>query len=204
MLSERGWPVVHESLDKGLVLAGLDALREIGGDALVNVMLSQSGTEAFASADSLAQRVPIEDYVRYRNTAIDFLGDSFGHTAFQTGRILARRLRHENEAQMRALLTQFAHAKNKLPVVGQAAVLAAKGSPGTVKATMRTDVLLVITIENCPECRNLKRETPFCFLNQGLITEFAEGQLGMPVKTEETKCSALGSRTCEIEVTLAH
>lgn len=193
--------MAQESLEKGLVLAGLDALRQIGGDALVDVLLAHAGTESFgAGPASLPDRIPIEEYLRYRNAALDFLQDSFCNTAFETGRILARRLKAENEGQIRALTAQFAYATNKLPVIGQAAVLAARGNPGTVRASMRSEGLLQIVIEKCPECRGLTRETPFCFLNQGVITEFAEGQLGIRVKTNETKCAALGHKACEIEV----
>jgi predicted hydrocarbon binding protein len=192
--------VPEESLEKGLVLAGLDALRQIGGDALVHVLLSQAGQEGLASDNG--DRVPIQQYFKYRDTALEFLQDSFCTTAFETGRILVRRLRREREAQLRALLGSFEHASNKLPAIGQAAVLAAKGNPGSVRAAMRGDSL-VITIEDCPECRGLRREIPFCYLNQGIITEFAESHLGIKVKVEETRCMALGERACEIVATVA-
>lgn len=193
--------MAEESLEKGLVLAGLDALRQIGGDALVQVILTQAGKLEFAEA-GLPDRVPIDDYLRYRDTAIGLLQESFCSTAFETGRILVRALRKRNEAQMQALLAQFGRAANKLPLIGQAAVLAAKGNPGSVRAAMSGPDTLVITIENCPECRGLERETPFCFLNQGVITEFAESSLGLRVHTEEKRCIAVGDPACEIEVTL--
>jgi predicted hydrocarbon binding protein len=193
--------VPGESLEKGLVLAGLEALRQIGGEALVQVLLDQAGAHSLATFNG-DERVPIEEYLKYRDTALEFLQDSFCTTAFETGRILVRRLGREREGQVRALLAQFEHAANKLPVIGQAAVLAAKGNPGSVRAAMRGDAL-VITIENCPECRNLRREAPFCYLNQGIITEFAETHLGMRVRMEETKCMALGERSCEITASVA-
>ena len=59
---------------------------------------------------------------------------------------------------------------------------------------------LVITIENCPECRGLTRETPICFINQGVTEEFARRFLGFEVTTLESQCSALGAPHCEIEV----
>ena len=66
---------------------------------------------------------------------------------------------------------------------------------------MEGDALLVITILDCPECRGLKREAPFCFLNQGIITEFAERYLGVRVRTQETACIATGASACRVEVT---
>lgn len=191
-----------EDLEKGLVLAGLEALREVGGDALVQVILSQAGRLDFADASSLSERVPLSEYLRYRDTVLDFLDESFSRTAFDTGRHLVRSLKHQKEGQIKALLAQFRHAKNKLPVIGQAAVLAAKGNPGTVRAAMNGDDRLVVTIDNCPECRELKRETPFCTLNQGVITEFALLHLGLVVATRETQCMAMGAPRCEIEVRL--
>jgi predicted hydrocarbon binding protein len=88
-------------------------------------------------------------------------------------------------------------------VIGQCAVLAAKGNPGVVKANMRGEDLLLITIDNCPECRELQQDVPFCTLNQGVITEFAEVHLGLAVTTKETACMAMGAPRCEISVRLA-
>ena len=185
-----------ESLERGLVLAGFAALRQIGGEALVQVLLGEAGVEGL-EVGSAEDRIPIADYLKYRDTAIQFLQDSFCNTAFETGRILAKRLGREHEGQVRTLLSQFAHAANKLPMIGQAAVLAARGNPGTVRASMRGETL-VITIDDCPECRGLKRDQPFCYLNQGIITEFAETWLAMQVAVEETRCMALGDKACEI------
>jgi predicted hydrocarbon binding protein len=192
--------MADQTLEKRLVVAGLDALREIGGEALVQVLLTQAGTPDIAQG-SVTERVPLDEYLRYRDTAIDFLRESFCGTAFETGRLLARSLRRDHEDRLRALLTSYGNTASKLPLIGQAAVLGARNNPGVVRAAMRGDNLLVITIEDCPECRGLKRDTPFCFLNQGLITELAEGDLGIKIKTEETKCIAMGDRQCEIQVT---
>ena len=192
-----------EGLEKGLVAAGLDALREVGGDALVQVILAQVGRPDFADATSLSERVPIGEYLRYRDTLIDFLDESFCRTAFETGRLLVRSLKHQKEGQIKALVAQFRHAKNKLPLIGQAAVLAAKGNPGVVRAAMDGEDRLLITIENCPECRELKRATPFCTINQGVITEFAELHLGLAVQTREISCISMGAPQCVIEVRLA-
>jgi hypothetical protein len=191
---------VAETLEKRLVAAGLDALREIGGEALVQVLLAQAGTPDIAQG-SASETVPLDAYLRYRDTAIDFLRESFCGTAFETGRRLARSLRRDDEAQVRTLLASHGSTASKLPVIGQAAVLGARNNPGVVRAAMKGDELLVITIEDCPECRGLKRDTPFCFLTQGLITELAEADLGLEVKTEEAKCIAMGDRQCEIQVT---
>jgi predicted hydrocarbon binding protein len=192
--------MTEHTLEKRLVAAGLDALREIGGEALVQVLLAQAGTPDIAAGNA-NERVPLDEYLRYRDTAIDFLRESFCGTAFETGRLLARSLRRDNGAQLQALLASYGDTASKLPLVGQAAVLGARNNPGVVRAAMRGDNLLVITIDDCPECRGLKRETPFCFLNQGLITELAEGDLGLRIKTEETRCISMGDRQCEIQVT---
>lgn len=194
--------MAEETVERGLVTAGFDAVRQIGGEALVQVLLAQAG-QGDLETGGASDRVPLEAYLRYRDTAIDFLRDSFCGTAFETGRILARILRREHGAQLASLLSSFGNAANKLPLIGQAAVLGARGNPGVVRASMRHPELLVITIEKCPECRGLKRETPFCNLNQGLITELAEGDLGLRVQTEETKCIAMGEKACEIQVKLA-
>jgi predicted hydrocarbon binding protein len=192
--------MTEQTLEKRLVAAGLDALREIGGEALVQVLLAQAGTPDIAEGNA-NERIPLDEYLRYRDTAIDFLRESFCGTAFETGRLLARSLWRDNEAQMQALLSSYGDTASKLPLIGQAAVLGARNNPGVVRAAMRGDNLLVITIDDWPECRGLKRETPFCFLNQGLITELAEGDLGLRIKTEEAKCIAMGDRQCEIQVT---
>jgi hypothetical protein len=128
--------LVEETLERRLLLAGLDALRQIGGDALVQVLLTQAGKPELAEAGG-AVRVPLDDYLRYRDSALGLLHESFSSTAFETGRILARRLRRENEGQVRALVASFDHAPNKLPLIGQAAVLAAQDNPGVVRAAMR-------------------------------------------------------------------
>ncbi len=191
-----------ETLEKGLVLAGLEALREVGGDALVGVVLGLTpGMELGQSADS--DRLPLDEYLRYRDAALELLQESFSGTAFETGRLLVKGLKRRNPEKLQALISQFKHAANKLPLIGQAAVLAARGNPGSVRAALKSDSLLAITIENCPECRNLRRSTPFCSLNQGVITEFAESYLGLTVETRETRCLAVGDPLCEIEVTLA-
>jgi hypothetical protein len=188
-------------LERRLLLAGLDALRQIGGDALVQVLLAQVGKPELAEADGNT-RVPLEDYLRYRDAALGLLQDSFSSTAFETGRILARKVRRENEGQLRTLLAQFDHAANKLPLIGQAAVLGAQGNPGVVRASMRDPDHLVLSIERCPECRGLRRSQPFCYLNQGMVAEFAADSLRLHVDTEETRCIAMGDRTCEIQVSL--
>lgn len=186
-----------ETLERAFVLAGFDAVRAVGGDALVQILLSQAGTEDLAEG---TERVPLERYLRYRDVAVDFLGAGFCATAFETGRLLVRSLPPEKARDVEKLLDQFARAASKLPAIGQAAVLAAKDAPGVVRATMKDPKTLLITIDACPECRGLTRETPFCYLNQGVITEFAERHLGLAVGTRETRCMATGDPRCEIEV----
>lgn len=191
-----------ETLEKELVVAAMDALREIGGEDLVQVLLWQADRLDFASAETLSDRVPVEQFLQYRDTAIDFLQASFCATAFQAGQHLLKNLQSDKVEQVKKLIGQFKYSANKLPAIGQAAVLAAKGNPGIVRATMKNKDLLVVTIENCPECRNLQADGPFCYINQGVITEFAEKYLNLQVQTEEVKCSAMGDPACEIEVSI--
>jgi predicted hydrocarbon binding protein len=189
-----------ESLEAGLVLAGFDALRQIGGEALVQILLAQAGELGLDDLATGDARIPIEQYLRYRDAALDFLGDSFASTAFETGKILVRKLESDRPPQITWLLDQYKHAANQLPLIGQVAVLAAKDNPGKVSAKMKTKDVLLITIERCPECRGLKRQTPFCYINQGVISEFATLFLNLQVTTKETRCMALGDERCEIEV----
>lgn len=191
-----------ETLEKGLVVAGLEALRQIGGDLLVQALFEQSEVVNFTRPETLPDDVPLDAYLRYRDTLLEYLQESFCMMAFQTGQILMRNLNQEKGNQVKRLIEQFQYAANKLPAIGQAAVLAAKNNPGVVRAQMRGDALLVISIDRCPECRKLRRDTPFCYLNQGLITEFADIYMGLRVKTQETKCMALGDALCEVEVSL--
>lgn len=188
-----------DSLERDLVLAGLDALRQVQGDAVVRVIVGHAAAQDLADMQG-ATRVPIVDYLRYRDAALGYLGDTFNTVAFETGRTLVRNLRHKKLEQIQALIARFELGTNKLPLIGQAAVLAVKGNPGVVRATMKEPGRLVITIEKCPECRDLERDKPFCFLNQGIITEFAQRYLGASVKTEETACLAVGDAVCQIEV----
>ena len=190
-----------ESLERGLVLAGLDALRQLRGDAVVRIILGQATAQDQTDREGTGSRVPIVDYLRYRDAVLAYLGESFGPVAFETGRSLVRNLRHRKVDEIRALISQLGSAPSQLAVIGQAAVLAARDNPGVVRAAMKGDKLLVIAIEKCPECRGLKRETPICFLNQGIITEFAERHLSVRVRTQETACMATGAPHCQIEVT---
>jgi predicted hydrocarbon binding protein len=189
-----------ETLDKDLFIAGLDAVREIGGQELAQVLLEQAGQSRFGHNELLPDRIPIDQYLNFRDTALEFLQESFRMTAFNTGRLLARKLRAQQGKEIDKLLQAFAHSKSKLPVIGQAAVLAAKDNPGTVRAELDDEDKLILTIEDCPECRGLKEETPFCYLNQGLLSEFAEIFLDVRATTRETRCTAMGDRFCEIEV----
>jgi predicted hydrocarbon binding protein len=181
-------------------MAGFDALRLIGGDALVQILLAHAGETGLDDQASGTDRIPIEQYLRYRDAALDFLGDSFASTAFETGKNLVRKLEKDRPQQMTWLLEQYKHAANQLPLIGQAAVLAAKDNPGKVTAKMKSKDVLLIAIENCPECRGLSRERPFCNINQGVISEFASLFLHLHVSTKETRCMALGHERCEIEV----
>jgi len=61
----------NETLERAFVLAGLDAVREVGGEALVQILLSQAGTPDLAEG---VDRVPLSRYLHYRNVALDFLG----------------------------------------------------------------------------------------------------------------------------------
>ena len=192
----------EETLEANLVRAGFDALRAVGGEALVQILLEQAGQLELANQASGNERIPIEQYLRYRDVAVEFLQESFSSTAFQTGEFLVRALKDERGQQMSWLIKQYEHAANKLPLIGQAAVLAAKGNPGTVQAKMKTPEILVISIDECPECRGIRRDTPFCYINQGVITEFARSYNLGRVSTAEKLCSALGDKRCEIEVTL--
>lgn len=187
-----------EGLERSIVLAGLDALRKSGGDTVVRALLLNAAAQ---EREDFPKTVAIVDYLRYRDAALEFLGDRFKDVAFETGRNLVRNFHHKKVNEIRRLIASFEGSKEKLPLVGQAAVLAAKGNPGVVRAQMRGKSLLLITIESCPECRGLSRETPFCFLNQGIITEFADRYLGLRVGTEETACIATGAPICEIHVT---
>jgi predicted hydrocarbon binding protein len=148
--------------------------------------------------------VQIVDYLRYRDAALEYLGERFNDVAFETGRALVRNLRHRKLDEVRGLLETVHETGSRLPLVGQAAVLAAAGNPGIVRARMRDDSHLLITIGQCPECRGLQRAAPFCFLNQGIITEFAGRYLDLRVKTDEIECMAQGAAACEIEVALSH
>ena len=189
-----------ESLERGLVLAGLDALRQLKGDAVVRTVLGRAMTQDRTHRDN-GSRVPLVDYLRYRDAVMDQIGDGFGDLAFETGRTLVRNLRHRRVDELRVLVAHLGNTPSRLAVIGQAAVLAARDNPGVVRAVMDGDALLAVTILKCPECRGLKRETPFCFLNQGIITEFAGRYLGVRVRTQEAACIAAGAPFCRIEVT---
>ena len=182
-------------------MAGFDALRLIGGDALVQILLAHAGEVGLDEQASGDARIPIEQYLRYRDAALDFLGNSFAVTAFETGKNLVRKLEKDRPQQVTWLLDQYKHAASQLPLIGQVAVLAAKDNPGKVTAKMKSKDVLLIAIERCPECRGLKRESPFCYINQGVISEFASLFLNLHVSTKETRCMALGHERCEIEVT---
>jgi predicted hydrocarbon binding protein len=183
----------QESLQAGLVRAGFEALRQIGGEALVQILLAQAGELGLDDLASSTARIPIEQYLRYRDAALDFLGDSFASTSFETGKIVVGKLEHERPQQLAWLLDQYKHA----------AVLAAKDNPGKVTAKMASRDVLHIIIEHCPECRGLRRTTPFCYINQGVISEFASLFLNLQVATKETRCMAMGDERCEIEVVIA-
>jgi len=190
-----------ESLERGVVLAGLDALRQLKGETVVRVILGQAVAKDRTGRDAGSTPAPIVDYLRYRDTVMGHVGDGFEDVAFETGRTLVRNLRHRKVDEIRALVGHLGSAPSRLAVIGQAAVLAARDNPGAVRAVMEGDALLVVTILKCPECRGLKREAPFCFLNQGIITEFAARYLGVRVRTQETACVAMGAPFCRIEVT---
>jgi predicted hydrocarbon binding protein len=191
----------NDSLERSLVLAGLDALRQNGGDDVVRQIL---GHAAFGPAEDLGStgRIAIVDYLRYRDAAVAVLGERFRTISFETGRTLVKNLRHRKVEEIRQLLERLSGNHQTLFQIGQAALLAAKGSPGVVRASFPRDNVLCITIEDCPECRGLKRDSPFCFLNQGLITEFAAAYLKVRVRTEETACMALGDPFCRTEVSV--
>jgi divinyl protochlorophyllide a 8-vinyl-reductase len=191
-----------ESLERGLVLAALDALRQVEGDAIVRVILERAAASDLEGAEA-RRRVPFVDYLRYRDAAVDCLGESFRRVAFETGRTLVRNLNHRKIEEVGALIRGLGAAASKLTVIGQAAVLAAAGNPGEVRASQIADTHLVLTISDCPECRGLEHPTPFCFLNQGIVTEFARRYLDAVVRTEETACAAMGAPACRIEVWLS-
>ena len=191
----------EETLAKDLVIAGLESMRQLGGEDLVQVMLQQPGMPDFRDVRVLPDRVPITDFLNYRDAALSFFEDAFAMTAFQTGQLMVERLAQGREgANVRRLVQQFRHGANPLIAVGQVAILAAAGNPGRVTATVQGDGL-IIAIENCPECRGLKHATPICYLNQGVTTEFARRFLNLAVRTEEIRCMALGDPRCEIRVT---
>lgn len=192
----------RESLQAGLFRAGFDALRQIGGEPLVHILLAEAGESGLTDQASGEARIPLEQYLRYRDAALDFLGESFASTAFETGKILVRELQSQQPQQISWLLSQYKHAANPLPLIGQAAVLAAKDNPGKVSAKMASRDVLAITIERCPECRGLKRQSPICYINQGVISEFAVVYLGIHVATKETHCMAMGDERCVIEVVI--
>jgi predicted hydrocarbon binding protein len=189
----------EETLEKELVLAAIDALRAVGGEKLVRIILRAAGKPEFEEETKLPERILLADYFHFRDTALEILGNSFGGTAFQAGQVMMRNLKNEKVRQIGRLIARSRGTINRLPLIGQAAVLAAKGNPGIVRATMRRDTLL-IRIVDCPECRGLQRQTPFCFLTQGLIVEFAHNYLNLRVTTRETQCAALGDPCCEIKV----
>lgn len=193
--------MAEETLEARLLVGCLEAVRQIGGEALVQVVLTQYGRTKFAS-DTTKPRVPLAHYLRFRDTALEFLQDSFYAASLELGRIQAKALASEHHASLSALSLQFAHAPNRLPILGQAAVLATRGNPGLVKAAMRDPDQLTLTIERCFECRGLKRQKPFCFLHQGLLSAFAESALGLKIRMEETRCLATGGPACEIQLVL--
>ena len=190
-----------ETLAKDLVLAGLESVRQLGGEDLVQMLLERPGMPDLGGAQMMDERVPLDFYLQYRDAALDFFQDAYALTAFQTGIQMVENL--ENGAQrhqLQMLVKRFRHTANPLLLLGQAAVLAAEGNPGKVRATADRGGL-VLSIENCPECRGLRHSAPICYLNQGVATEFARRFLNIEVRTSEVRCSALGDPCCEIRVT---
>lgn len=192
-----------DGLERSLVLAGLDALRQIRGDEVVRTILEQAATSEPEAGNGAPGQVPIVDYLRYRDAALAVLGETFRTIAYETGRTLVRNLQHVKMEQIRKLLERLAGQSNKLFLIGQAATLAAQGSPGVVRAAFEGDETLSITILECPECRGLREASAFCYLNQGMITEFAARYLDTRVLTRETSCMAVGAPFCRTEVSLA-
>ncbi|MFQ5839900.1 MAG: V4R domain-containing protein [Candidatus Methylomirabilales bacterium] len=189
-----------EFLDRELMATALSALKTMGGENLLRIVTQEAGRPEFAAPERLPTRIPIEDFFLLRDKALQTMGKGFQTWSFLVGQGLLRNLKPEKVEAIRQLVDKSKYAMNELALIGQAAVLGATGSPGSVKTSLDRDRLL-IQIQNCPECRGLQRQaSPFCFINQGVLTEFARRYLDTEVKTSETKCAAMGDPYCEIEV----
>jgi hypothetical protein len=111
-------------------------------------------------------------------------------TAFETGKNLVRQLEKDRPPQTTWLLDQYKHAASQLPLIRQAAVLAAKDNPGKVTAKMKSKDVLLIAIECGPECRGLKGDTPFCYINRRDLRV----RVALPQPAFCWSCSATSSR----------
>ncbi len=191
---------MEESIEKGLVLSAITALKGVGGDTLVSILFGAEDPFAPANLERLPDRIPLSEFLRLRDRAIDLLGRSFAGTALSAGREMIKHVPAEKAALLEQLIRTSRHTLGDLAVLGQAALLASQGNPGTVRPSMDREGLL-LRLENCPECRSLSWETPFCFINQGIVTEFAKRYLNLEVSTTETQCMAMGASFCVIRIT---
>ncbi|MFQ5882445.1 MAG: V4R domain-containing protein [Candidatus Methylomirabilales bacterium] len=190
----------EEFLDRELIATAISALKTIGGENLLRIVTQEAGKPEFTTPEQLPARIPIQDFFLLRDKAFQTMGKGFQTWSFLVGQGLLRNLKHEKVEAINQLVDKSKYAMNELAMIGQAAVLAATGNPGSVKTSLGPDKLL-IQIHNCPECRGLNQQAmPFCFINQGMLTEFARRYLSTEVKTRETKCAAMSDPYCEIEV----
>ncbi|MFQ5839252.1 MAG: V4R domain-containing protein [Candidatus Methylomirabilales bacterium] len=193
---------MEESIEKGLVLSAIAALKSVGGDTLVSILFGADDPFSPANIERLPERIPLVEFLRLRDQAIDLLGQSFAGTALQAGREMVKHIPAEKTAFLEQLIRTSRHTLGDLGILGQVALLASQGNPGTVRPSVDREGLL-LRLENCPECRALRWGTPFCFINQGILTEFARRYLNLAVSTTETQCMAMGAPFCAIRITPA-
>lgn len=188
----------EDFVEPWLFTAVVDAVRQIGGDAFVAVVSNHAGGGDIPRHPE--ERVPLAEYLSWRDAALHFLGDSFHAVAFEAGRMLGRRQRRNGRDELEALCQQLTPGYDKLLFLGQATVVAARKHPGRIRCLRQGTDELVVTINACLECRGLRWQRPSCGLYLGLVTELAEGFLGLKVAARETACIAIGDSLCQIEV----
>lgn len=172
---------------------------QLATDQLLSAIVS--GEETVANRQSLGPMVPIRLFQVMRLMAVgreleQVVGGGARALVFQAGRSVGEALGGAVKAQAGGDLEAY---------VGLIQNVAKALSIGLVSPTL-VDLdagELSLKVDECVSCAGISNvNAPICHFEAGMVGGIVKVFVDRPIRAVETKCNAVGDKTCEIAVTI--
>jgi len=193
---------MEEKITKNFLIYFCNSLREICGENVAKIILRKAGMEEYLDINEeygFEVLIPLEDFIRVRDSAREILGRSTNGVMYQAGLNVSTRVKIGKVGRM--IISFASKFSNPLDLIEKGAKFSTKYHPSTIEFKRLGNTLYII-IKNCYECKGLRTNEPSCYMIKGFVEGIVKRLLNKEITMNEIECSAMGAPHCKFKISV--